>query len=216
MKLYQKILIIIMLIVIFIYVCNISLLPNNIILNQGEELDIKTIYGITVSKDQEQQTTMQASSNLNKKKIDDVGSIDVSLNLFGKIPVKNMNINVISKTKVIPIGKAVGMKLYTDGVLVVGMSEINGRRPYENCGIQEGDTIIQINNEKIEDTNDLIEVVNESQGRILEISYKRKEEIKRASIEPAKTENDEYKLGLWVRDATAGVRYNDFLRTKFR
>ncbi len=35
------------------------------------------------------------------------------------------------------------MKLYTDGVLVVGMSEIEGKRPYENTGIQEGDRIIQ-------------------------------------------------------------------------
>ena len=55
----------------------------------------------------------------------------------------------ISKTSVVPIGKAIGMKLYTDGVLVVGMSEIEGKRPYENTGIQEGDRIIQINENDI-------------------------------------------------------------------
>lgn len=205
MKLYQKILIIIMLFIVLTYVCNITLLPNNVILNQGGELNIKTIYGITVNEAKKEETTMPASINLNNNKINDIGSIEVSLNLFGKVPVKNMTVNVISKTKVIPVGKAIGMKLYTDGVLVVGMSEINGRKPYENSGIKEGDTIIEINNEKIDDTEDLIEVINESRGKIVEISYKRNEEIRKTSIEPVKTENDEYKLGLWVRDAAAGV-----------
>lgn len=205
MKLYYKILIIIFLLILLSYICNITFMPNNIIINQGGQLNLKTIYGITISEIQKQQPVMQASTNLNKNKINNSGSIEVSLNLFGKIPVKKMTVDVISKTKVIPIGKAIGMKLYTDGVLVVGMSEIEGRKPYENSGIKEGDTIIEINNEKIEDTKDLIDAVNESKGNIVEISYKRDEEIRTTSIKPIKTENDEYKLGLWVRDAAAGV-----------
>ena len=136
MKVYHKILIIVMLLILLSYVCNITFLPDNVILNQGGELNIKTVFGITVNEEKQKESTMQASTNLNKNKINDVGSIEVSLNLFGKIPVKNMTVNVISKTRVIPVGKAIGMKLYTDGVLVVGMSEINGRKPYENSGIQ--------------------------------------------------------------------------------
>lgn len=204
MKLYKKILIVLFLLVIFVYICNITLMPNNLILIQGETLDLKTIYGITVGRKQEGKV-LQASSNLNKNKVNDTGKIEVSLNLFGNIPVKKMDVNVIPKSKVVPVGKAIGMKLYTEGVLVVGMSEINGKKPYENSGIQEGDAIIEINNEQIENTNDLIETVNKSNGTTVEVKYKRKEQTITTSIEPAKVNENEYKLGLWVRDAAAGV-----------
>ena len=204
MKLYKKILIVLFLLVIFVYICNITLMPNNLILIQGEILDLKTIYGITVGRKQEGKV-LQASSNLNKNKVNDTGKIEVSLNLFGNIPVKKMDVNVIPKSKVVPVGKAIGMKLYTEGVLVVGMSEINGKKPYENSGIQEGDAIIEINNEQIENTNDLIETVNKSNGKTVEVKYKRNEQTITTSIEPAKVNENEYKLGLWVRDAAAGV-----------
>lgn len=204
MKLYKKILIVLFLLVILVYICNITLMPKNLILIQGETLDLKTIYGITVGRKQDGKV-LQASSNLNKNKVNDTGKIEVSLNLFGNIPVKKMDVNVIPKSKVVPVGKAIGMKLYTEGVLVVGMSEINGKKPYENSGIQEGDAIIEINNEQIENTNDLIETVNKSNGTTVEVKYKRNEQTITTSIEPAKVNENEYKLGLWVRDATAGV-----------
>lgn len=204
MKIYKKVLIILFLLIIFVYVCNITLLPNNLILIQGETLNLKTIYGITVGGKQDGKV-LQASSNLNKNKVNDTGKIEVSLNLFGNIPIKKMDVNVIPKAKVVPIGKAIGMKLYTEGVLVVGMSEINGKKPYENSGIQEGDAIIEINNEQIENTNDLIETVNKSNGKTVKVKYKRNDQTITTSIEPAKTSENEYKLGLWVRDAAAGV-----------
>ena len=205
MKLYKKILIILFLVVIFIYTCNITLLPNNLILIQGEMLNLKTAYGITLGKDADSEGILQASSNINKNKVSNIGKLDVKLNLFGKFKVKDMTVNVIPNTKVIPVGKAIGMKLYTDGVLVVGMSEINGKKPYENTGIQEGDRIVEINNEKIDSTDELIETVNKSNGKQIAVKYKRNEDIITTSIEPAKTDDDQYKLGLWVRDAAAGV-----------
>lgn len=205
MKIYQKILVILFLIVIFIYTCNITLLPANMILIQGEMLNLKTIFGITVGEVQSEPETLETSSNINKNTVDDVGTLDVSLNLFGKIPVKDMTVNVIPKTTVIPVGKAIGMKLYTDGVLIVGMSEINGKKPYEQSGLQEGDRIVEINHEKIDSTDDLIETVNKSEGKVLEVTYKRDEETITTSIQPVKADDNEYKLGLWVRDATAGV-----------
>ena len=102
------------------------------------------------------------------------------------------------------------MKLYTEGVLVVGMSEIKGEdnvnyRPYENSGIEEGDRIVQVNNVAIKNTNDLINNINKSAGKEVEITYIRDENEIKTSIKPAKTSKNEYKLGLWVRDAAAGV-----------
>ncbi len=205
MKSYKKIFIILLLLVIFIYVCNITLLPTSLILMQGETLDVKTILGLTVGAVQENQQIMQASSNINKNTVNKAGILDVNLNLFGKIPVKDMKVNVIPQTSVIPIGKAIGMKLYTDGVLVVGMSEINGKKPYENSGLQEGDRIIEVNRKKIDTTDDLVTSVNNSKGSTVELTYERDSQTLKASIRPVKMQNNEYKLGIWVRDAAAGV-----------
>ena len=101
------------------------------------------------------------------------------------------------------------MKLYTKGVLVVGMAQIDvgnneKKKPYENSGIEQGDIILEVNNSQIKNTQDLIDEVNNSEGKPLTIKYSKNEQTLNTSITPIKT-NNEYKIGLWVRDATAGV-----------
>ena len=201
MEILKRVLLIFILAIIYVYVCNISMLPNDIILMQGETLRLKTIFGLNVQNEE----TMQASSNLNNSIVEETGKMNLNLNLFNLFSVKNVTVNVIPKTTVIPIGKAIGMKLYTKGVLVVGMSEIEGQKPYENSGIETGDKIIEINDTKINTTDELIECVNNSKGKSVEIKYISNNQEEIASIEPVKTSNNEYKLGLWVRDAAAGV-----------
>ena len=201
MKLYLRIILTIFLIIIYIYVCNITMLPSNIILMQGESIELNTVLGVGIRSKE----TMQTSSNLNTKLTDQVGKKDLEISLFNTIPVKDVTVNVIPKTTVVPLGKAIGMKMYTEGVLVVGMSEIEGEKPYQNSGIEEGDRIIEINNTKISNTDDLVKCVNSSQGNEIKIKYISDNEELVTKIEPTKTSENEYKLGLWVRDAAAGV-----------
>lgn len=153
---------------------------------------------------------MQTSTSMSEKISDNIGNINLSLDLFGTIPLKEIDVNVIPRTTVVPLGNSVGLKLYIDGVLVVGMSEIKGEdnknyKPYENSGIEEGDMIVQVNNVAIKNTDELIESVNNSDGEKVEIVYVRENDTLTTSIIPAKVSDDEYKLGLWVRDAAAGV-----------
>lgn len=201
MKKIKKILFVIILILVYMYVCNITMFPSSIILMQGEALNLNTVLGVNVKNTE----TITASSNLNNSILEETGKINLELNLFNLFSVKDVTINVIPKTTVIPLGKAIGMKMYTKGVLVVGMSEIEGNKPYENSGIQTGDKIIEINNKKINNTEELIECVNSSNGKSVQITYisDNKEEV--TNILPVKTGENEYKLGLWVRDAAAGV-----------
>ena len=204
MKTIFKFLIVFILIIIFIYVCNISFMPDSIILIQGEKFDLNTLLGLSI-KQVENNGTVQASSLLNKEKVSEVGKADFNLSLFNTIQLKEITVNVIPKTKVVPIGKSIGMKLYTDGVLVVGMSEIEGKKPYQNSGIEEGDRIVEVNNNQIDTTDELINTVNRSNGEEVKIKYiETDNSVKTTSIKPVKTGN-EYKLGLWVRDAAAGV-----------
>lgn len=92
------------------------------------------------------------------------------------------------------------------------MSEIEGidnkkYKPYENSGIKEGDRITQIEDTAISTTEELIETVNNSNGNSVNIKYIHDEETKECSITPTKTGNNEYKIGLWVRDSAARSRY---------
>lgn len=212
MKLKIKpILLILFFLIIYVYICNITLLPNNIIIFQGEELNLKTIYGLKVNQKNSSISNykaLQTSTNLSEKVGDNIGTINLSLDLFGTIPLKEIDVNVLPRTRVIPLGNSIGLKLYTNGVLVVGMSEIRGidninYKPYENSGIEEGDMIIQVNNIAVKNTEELIKSVNKSKGSEIEIVYVRDNDKITTSIKPTKTSDDEYKLGLWVRDAAA-------------
>lgn len=202
------------LIVIYVYVCNITLLPNSVIIFEGEELNLKTVVGLKVKRANGTNMPVIQASNLGESeqssKYETAGTFELNLNLFGTIPVKEIDVNVIPKTKVVPMGNLIGAKLYTSGVLVVGMSEIQGddqqkHKPYEGSGIEEGDMIVEMDSKKIANTDELVETVNSSKGKAIQIKYVRNDEIITTGIQPIKSEDNEYKLGLWVRDAAAGV-----------
>ncbi|MFR5508443.1 MAG: SpoIVB peptidase [Clostridia bacterium] len=195
------------LIIIYMYTLVITSIPGKMVVFEGEEINIKTLLGLNLM---EKNDSMEVSSNVNNQKINEVGVKKLTLNLFEKLPLKSINVSVLPRTKVIPVGNIAGVKLYTSGVLVVGMSEIEGKdnkiyKPYENTGIKEGDTITKINNKYISSTDDLIDNVNKSNGDTIEVTYIQNEQTKECSITPVKTDEDEYKIGLWVRDSAAGV-----------
>lgn len=114
-----------------IYVSDITNLPDNVILFEGEKLNLKTIWGIDVD------TTFSSNPNIekieNNKTItvsakttenqDYTGNLNLQVSMLG-IKLKEINVDVIKSIEVVPLGSLVGVKLYTNGVLVVGMSEI--------------------------------------------------------------------------------------------
>ena len=207
-KILLRIFIIILLITIYTYIVAIKAIPENIVIFQGEDINIKTILGLKV--DVIDKENILETSSTNQKITNNSNKKTAKLNLFQNIFLKNINIDVLPKTKVIPIGSVAGIKLYTNGVLVVGMSEIQGidnkkYKPYESSGIQEGDRIIAVNNNNIENTEDLMKNINMSNGKEVKIKYVHNQKSLECSIKPIETSNKEYKLGLWVRDSAAGV-----------
>lgn len=201
--------IIILLMIVYSYTLAITNLPDNIVIFEGETIKVNTLLGFKINLDNINGESIETSAS-NNNKIETSGKTTVKVSLFNNILVKSVDVDVLPKTKVIPVGSIAGLKLYTSGVLVVGMSEIEGNdnkkyKPYENTGIKEGDTIIEINENKVTSTEDLIKKVNASNGNNLNLKYIHDEETKACSITPIKTSQNEYKLGLWVRDSAAGV-----------
>lgn len=202
MKFLGKIILILILLILLIYTSNITNLPNTVLLFKGESLDLKTVLGIKLIED-ESYKTVQTSAETNNENTVQKKHIKVSfLNLLN---LKEIEVNEFPETSVIPLGNTIGLKLYTNGVLVIGMTEIEGQKPYKETNIQEGDLIILVNSRSIETTNDLIECVNESKGERIELTYLRDGSKYTTNIEPVKTEENQYKIGLWVRDGAVGV-----------
>lgn len=206
-KNFAKIAVVLVLLLSYVYICSINSIPSNIIIFEGENLNLKIATGLTLAS--KNSKTILTASNINKEKINSEGTNKLNLNLFGTIPVKEVNVNVIPKTMVVPLGNAIGMKLYTKGVLVVGMSQIETdknekKKPYENSGIEQGDTILEINNNIVGNTEELIKEVENSKGNTINIKYLRDDKTMQTDITPVKSKNT-YKIGLWVRDAAAGV-----------
>ena len=146
------------LLIVLIYVSDITNIPDSIILFKEEELNINTIFGVSIKTlevsnqytDEMVEDTVQTSTQTYKNSNE---TINIGVNIFG-IQVKEVSVNVIEDIEVVPLGELIGMKLYTNGVLVVGMSEIYGEnnktyKPYENTGIEEGDTITKIDDKDI-------------------------------------------------------------------
>lgn len=206
-KIFKRTILLLTLFIIYIYILVINYIPDQITIFEGENISLKTFFGITLNSDNE---VLTASAGTGEKTINKIGSEKLSVNFFDKLLIKDIDVSVLPRTTVIPVGNIAGLKLYTSGVLVVGMSEIEGEdsqtyKPYEDTGIEEGDTIVKINNKEINTTDELIEKINMSKGEKIQIEYVHDEQTKECSITPVKTSEEEYKLGLWVRDSAAGV-----------
>lgn len=207
-RMIKMLLLVFLLCIIFIYTLVIQNIPDELVIFEGENISLKTLLGINIQG--ENSKTLETSASSNEEIGENVGNSKLEVSLFDNFKLKDIEVSVLPRTTVIPVGNIAGVKLYTNGVLVVGMSEIEGEdnqkyKPYENTGIEEGDTIIKINDKEIANTEQLVETVNLSKGEEIKIEYIHEEETKECSITPVKTSADEYKLGLWVRDSAAGV-----------
>lgn len=125
------------------------------------------------------------------------------------IPIKNVEINIRDNEKVIPCGTPFGIKLFTKGVMVVKTDKIivdnKTYNPARDSGIEIGDIITKVNSQEVNFTEDLPVIVNESNGNSITLTIVRdnKEIVK--NIIPVNTGDDSYKIGVWVRDSSAGI-----------
>ena len=207
MKKILRIFIIVFLLCLLIYICKIDSIPNNIIVYEKDSINLGNFFGISYKIGNTNIDTILASSSTgNRPQKENI----LQVKLFDTIPIKDITVNVIDRTTVIPVGQVSGLKLYTNGVMVVGKSEIKSEdgkkyKPYENTDIQEGDRIIRINNEEVQNTQNLIDIVNKTNGEVLKVEYIKGKDIFFTEITPIKAQDKKYKLGLWVRDSNAGI-----------
>ncbi len=139
------------------------------------------------------------------------GDNKIQLSLFGIVPVKEIEVNAIPARELIVCGNTVGIKLHIRGIPVVGVSGVltpDGREvvPVKNTGLEPGDFIIEANGREIEKISDLSKIVEESKEQEVKLKYIHENRILTATASPVQcVEDGKYRLGLWVRDSTAGI-----------
>lgn len=108
--------------------------------------------------------------------------------------------------EVVPMGRAVGIKLFSDGVLVVGTSEIDGQNPARACGLKEGDIITHINSEEVDSIEEVRSLLQTIGDQPMSIRATRGEKQVQMTARAVQCSADgTYKLGAWIRDSMAGI-----------
>ncbi len=120
--------------------------------------------------------------------------------------------------RLVPLGMPFGIKLYTEGVIVVGFTDIqteNGdKNPCYEAGIRKGDVIISVDGEKVSSNENLAGLVELSNGKALNVAYKRNGALYNVDVYPVKQKDGIFKLGIWIRDSAAGVGTVSFVDPK--
>lgn len=139
-----------------------------------------------------------------------VGSYQVTLALGGWLPVRTIRAVVTERPTVTVCGTPFGVKMFSEGALVVGFSDVNTAAGPENpakaAGLRLGDRVIRIGSTATEDNDAVKQALEAAQGSAVEVVYVRSGEQRQTSLTPVwDASSAQWRAGMWVRDSSAGV-----------
>lgn len=175
-------------------------LPDKIEAYSTKKIEYKSVYSV------ENNSLYQVDYQNNSK----VSPVENDIKLLGIIPVKTTSIIQSKPKKVSVSGESFGIKLYTDGVIIVGIRDVETDKgkcnPAKEAGLEKGDIITEINGKKVYSADSVTDILNDNNGKDYKITVKRNGNYKEFLLKPAYSSSQGcYKVGLWVRDSTAGV-----------
>lgn len=137
------------------------------------------------------------------------GTVNMKLSVLG-IPVRNVKLAVLPDTEVIPCGMTVGVRINTEGVMVLGTGSVQGDNniSYEpSKGIlKSGDLIMKADGKDIKNKEELIETIEKCSKSEISFNIKRDDAFVDVSVKIIKSNEDKKnKIGVWVRDSTQGI-----------
>lgn len=143
---------------------------------------------------------------------------ETEVTLLKIIPVKNAKITGTKRQYVTIGGDIFGIKLYTNGVIVVSTDTIEtdegSVNPAKEADLRIGDIIISVNGTDIQSVKHLSSIIQESNGEYVNMTVLRSGIEKKISFRTVKEKiSNKYRAGLWVRDSTAGIGTVTFYKT---
>lgn len=137
-------------------------------------------------------------------------SQNITLELFGVLPVKTVRTVAEPRRSVNVCGTPFGVKMFSNGALVVAFSDrytgLGTENPAKEAGLRLGDLIVSAAGNPVRTNEELSAVIAAAAGNPIEIVYRRGSTENTTTLTPvAERTTGEYRAGLWVRDSSAGV-----------
>ena len=175
------------------------LLPDSYQVSGGKTLEINSPFQIDVGAVND---AVMASAGSQ--------SYAVKLKMFRNIPIKEVQVQIVQRRMLVPAGTPFGITMFTKGVMVVGMSDIQisgeNVNPSKEAGIKVGDILLSVEDKEVFRNDDIRHYVEQSGGNQIKMTIRRAGEIYDFYVQPVLTDYDsQYKAGIWVRDSSAGI-----------
>lgn len=143
-------------------------------------------------------------------------SQNVTLALFGTIPLKTVRTVSVENRSVQVCGSPFGIKMFSDGALVVAFSDqytrLGTENPAKEAGLKLGDLIVSAGGHAVRSNEELTQAITAANGNPLAIVYLRDGAQYTTTLTPvADATTGAYRAGLWVRDSSAGIGTMTFL-----
>lgn len=117
-------------------------------------------------------------------------------------------VSTTSTRMLVPCGSPFGIKLFTNGVVVVGTADLETNagivNPAKEADIRTGDVIVSVDGKHMTSNEQLLRAVTDCSGRSLVLDVVRNEQKIVVKLSPVQSTGC-YRAGLWVRDSAAGV-----------
>ncbi len=203
-----------LLIVAMILECQLRY-PETIILFEGESLPTRGNSAYYLDAPTGSQGVLSEDGQLEEDSYNqyvrpnETGGYDMTLKLFGLIPVRSVTVDVQPQTTLAACGNTVGIKIFTQGLVCVGtqaIQESTGRLRdiSREQDIRTGDIFLKADETELADTEQMGKIIQESDGRTIRFTLLREGQELVKELTPLNTQ-DGYKLGIWLRDSTAGI-----------
>ena len=177
--------------------------PDSYQVTEGKTLGLDNVV-VTAKNMQDNQIISAAALKKSNN------NYQAKLMLLNTIPIKTVNISVIDQNWLIPCGTPFGIKMFTNGVVIVGVADIKTKgsavNPAAVAGLKVGDVITSIDGKTVNQNGELAKAIENSNGNKMKLCVNRNNIKLIATLSPVKSSADNtYKGGLWVRDSTAGI-----------
>lgn len=188
---------------LLIYFIEISV-PERVTTIETVGYQLPEIFGLNLFN-----VNLKNDLNVSRNNADSVEQ-EAEIELFNIIPIKNIQITNSKRKYVVPGGEIFGIKLYTDGIIIVDTdiveTEYGNINPAEKSGLLIGDIIKSIDGTEIRSTSHLTKVLEKSKGQEMSMQILRNSKEINVKFKTYKDNiSGKYKAGLWVRDSTAGL-----------
>ena len=184
-------------------------LPDSYTCAYGSEITANTVLPITA---QELAESRAAFKNVSAGGAG-AAAENVSLRLFGSVPIKDVKEETVDRPTLAAGGSAFGIRLVTDGVMIIDMKSVSGKCPAKDAGLKIGDVIEAVNGERVSTNDRVSEIIKCSGGKKCTVRYRRGGKKARGKRK-ARAERGQLPRGYVGARQLSGHRYYDLLRPR--